>query len=106
MYAPNDLHILAKASGLSDEDVGDLWREARALALQTCGDNSHPKFERKTHQYMMRLIEDEATADIPTDLVPWVLFDLHLGAAFVDARRGIRVASNYLAHHLPGKHAA
>lgn len=109
MRAPTNLHILASASGLSDEAVVALWDEARAAALNEFGDDSHPEFRRKAESFMIRLIEDKATAEVPANLVPWVLFDIHMGMAIVEVRNSIKTASgqvrDYIAN-LRGKQAA
>lgn len=105
MYAPDDLHILGASAGLDDDEVARLWKKARQYALDELGSDSHPKYDHETHRLMLRLIEDAATEDIPSDLVPWVMFDFHLGALYVDARRGIKAAGHYIKEHLPGKHS-
>lgn len=106
MYAPNELHILAASAGLDDDEIAALWQAACQDALDELGSSSHPKYDHETHRRMMRLIEDAATEDIPSDLVPWVMFEIHLGALYVDARRGIKTVGGYIKEHLPGRHAA
>lgn len=93
MRAPTNLHILATASGLSDEAVVALWDQARATAISELGDDSHTEYKRKAEGFMIRLIEDKATADVPANLVPWVLFDLHMGMALVEVRNSVKSAS-------------
>jgi len=105
MYAPDELHILAGSAGLDDDEIATLWQQARKDALDELGSTSHPKYDHETNRRMMRLIEDAATEGIPSDLVPWVMFDIHVGALYVDARRGIKTAGHYIKEHLPGKHA-
>lgn len=105
MYAPNELHILALSAGLDDDEITALWQAARKDALDEFG-SSHPKYDHETHRRMMRLIEDAATGNIPPDLVPWVMFDIHVGALYVGARRSIKTVGGYIKEHLPGKRAA
>ncbi|MBF7728499.1 hypothetical protein [Pseudomonas sp. N040] len=109
MRAPTNLHILATSSGLTDEAVVALWDEARAAAISELGDDSHPEYKRTAEGFMIRLIEDKATADVPANLVPWVLFDIHMGMALVEVRNSIKSASgqvrSYIAN-LRGKQAA
>jgi hypothetical protein len=109
MRAPTNLHILASTSGLSDEAVVALWDEARAAAISELGDDSHPDYRRKAEGFMIRLIEDKATAEVPPNLVPWVLFDIHMGMAIVEVRNSIKNASvqvrDYIAN-LRGNQAA
>lgn len=106
MYAPDELHILAVSAGLDDEEVATLWQQARQEVLTALGSSSHPKYDHDTHQLMLRLIEDAATEDIPSNLVPWVMFELHISDLYVDARHGIKAIGNYIKEHLPGKRAA
>lgn len=109
MRAPTNLHILATSSGLSDETVVALWDEARAAAISELGDDSHPEYKRKAEGFMIRLIEEAATADVPANLVPWVLFDIHMGMAIVEARNSIKIASGHVRDYIAsvrGKHAA
>ncbi|MDO8698245.1 MAG: hypothetical protein WA173_12200 [Pseudomonas sp.] len=105
MYAPDELHILGASAGLDDDEVTTLWQKARQYALDELGSASHPKYDHETHRLMLRLIEDAATEGIPPDLVPWVMFDFHIGALYVDARRGIKTVGGYIKEHLPGKHS-
>ena len=93
MRAPTNLYILATSSGLSDEAVVELWDQARAAAISELGDDSHVEYKRKAEGFMVRLIEDKATADVPPNLVPWVLFDIHMGMAIVEVRNSIKSAS-------------
>lgn len=105
MRAPRNLQILAIASGLTDEQVVALWAQAREQA----GNRSHPRYDRQTHKIMVRVIEAKATEGVPFNLVPWVLFDLHLGLAIVRARLAIESLSEQLVHFVAewrGKHAA
>jgi hypothetical protein len=106
MYAPDELHILASSAGLDDDEVTLLWREARRDTLAALGSADHPKYDHDTQQRMIRLIEDSATEDIPSDLVPWVMFDIHVGAMVVGARRGVKAVARLVKEYLPGKHAA
>ena len=106
MYAPDELHILAASAGLDDDEIATLWQQARQDALDELGSASHPQYDHETNRLMMRLIEDAATEDIPSDLVPWVMFDIHVGALYVDARRSIKALGSYIKECLPGKRAA
>lgn len=106
MYAPGELHILAASAGLDDDEITALWQQACKAALDELGSSSHPKYAHETHRLMMRLIEDAAVEDIPSDLVPWLMFDIHLVDLYVDVRHGIKAAGHYIKEHLPGKHAA
>jgi hypothetical protein len=109
MRAPRNLQILAISSGLTESQVVELWRQAREQSLSTAGDRSQPRHDRQTRKVMVRLIEDKATADVPFNLVPWVLFDLHIGMAIVRARIAIQRIGEQalqLADHLRCKHAA
>ena len=105
MRAPRNLHILAIASGLTDEQVVALWTQAREQA----GNRSHPRYDRQTRKVMVRLIEAKATEDVPFNLVPWVLFDLHLGLLIVRAHialQGIGEQVRHFATELRSKHTA
>lgn len=93
MRAPTNLHILATTSGLSDEAVVALWDEARAAAVSELGSDDHAEFRRTAEGFMIRLIEEKATDGVPANLVPWVLFDIHMGMALVEVRNGIKNAS-------------
>lgn len=88
MRAPRNLQILAISSGLTDSQVVALWEQAREQA----GNRSHPRYDRQTRKVMIQLIEAKATEGVPFNLVPWVLFDLHLGLLIV---RG-HIATQYL----------
>jgi hypothetical protein len=58
---------------------------------------------------MVRLIEKQATADVPFNLVPWVMFDLNLGLAIVRARialQSLGERTRQLVSQLRSKHAA
>ena len=58
---------------------------------------------------MVRLIEDKATANVPANLVPWVLFDIHMGMAIVEVRNSIKNAGGHVREYfanLRGNHAA
>ena len=58
---------------------------------------------------MVRLIENRATADVPFNLVPWVLFDLHLGLSIVRARialQSVAEQARQLVGQLRNKQAA
>ncbi|MBX9913673.1 MAG: hypothetical protein K2Y25_07225 [Pseudomonadaceae bacterium] len=94
MRAPLNLQILAISSGLTESEVVALWQQARAQSLTSTG-SKHPRYDRQTRNIMARLIENKATADVPFNLVPWVMFDLHLGLALVRAR----IALQSLAAH-------
>ncbi|MDP3846827.1 MAG: hypothetical protein Q8R10_10460 [Pseudomonas sp.] len=106
MYAPDELHILAASAGLDDDEITALWQQARQDALDELGSSSHPQYDHETNRLMLRSIEDTATEDVPFNLVPWVMFDIHMGALYVGARRGIKTVGCYIKEHLPGKHAA
>ncbi|SDT87504.1 hypothetical protein SAMN05216296_0131 [Pseudomonas pohangensis] len=109
MRAPTNLHILATSAGLTDEAVVELWNEARAAAISELGDDSHPEYKRKAEGFMVRLIEDKATANVPANLVPWVLFDIHMGMAIVEVRNSIKNAGGHVREYfsnLRGNHAA
>jgi hypothetical protein len=86
MRAPLNLQILAISSGLTESEVVELWQQAREQSLLGMGNSQHPRYDRQTRNIMARLIENKATADVPFNLVPWVMFDLHLGLAIVRAR--------------------
>ena len=94
MRAPTNLHILASSSGLSDEAVVALWDKARAAAITELGSDSHADYKRPAEGFMIRLIEDKATEGVPANLVPWVMFDIHMGMAIVEARNSIKIASS------------
>jgi hypothetical protein len=96
MRAPTNLHILATSSGLTDEAVVELWDQARAAAINELGDDSHPEYRHTAEGFMVRLIEDKATADVPANLVPWVLFDIHMAMAMVKVRNGIINAGSHV----------
>lgn len=96
MRAPTNLHILATSAGLTDEAVVELWDKARAAALSELGDDAHPEYKRKAEGFMIRLIEDKATAEVPANLVPWVLFDLHMAMAIVEVRNSIKNAGGHV----------
>lgn len=106
MYAPKELHIMAVSAGLDDEEVATLWQQAREEVLAALGSSSHPKYDHDTHLYMLRLIEDAATEDIPPNLVPWLMWEIHMGDLYVDARHGIKAVGKYVKEHWPGRHAA
>jgi hypothetical protein len=106
MRAPTNLHILATASGLSDEAVIELWNQAREQAIGEIGSDSHPQYRELSEKYMVRLIEDQATAGVPPNLVPAVLFDIHVGMAIVAVRNGIRTAYQHVRESIAGKRAA
>jgi hypothetical protein len=106
MYAPDDLHILAASAGLDDEEVAILWEDARKYALEVLGSTDHPKYDHETNRRMLWLIEDAAAEGVPPDLVPWIMFDFHVGVLMVEAKHGIKTVSNYIKEHIPGKHAA
>jgi hypothetical protein len=96
MRAPTNLHILATSAGLTDEAVVALWNQARATAISELGDDSHPEYKHKAEGLMVRLIEDKATADVPANLVPWVLFDIHMGMAIVEVRNTLKNAGGHV----------
>jgi len=96
MRAPTNLHILATSAGLSDDAVVELWNQARAAAISELGEESHPEYKRKAEGFMVRLIEDKATADVPANLVPWVLFDIHMGMAIVEVRNSLKNAGGHV----------
>jgi hypothetical protein len=105
MRAPRNLHILAISSGLTDTQVVELWAQAREQA----GNRSHPRYDSQTHKVMMQLIEAKATEGVPFNLVPWVLFDLHVGLLIVRARLAIESIGEQVRHfatELRSKHAA
>lgn len=105
MRAPRNLHILAISSGLTDEQVVEIW----AQASEQAGNRNDPRFDRKAHKVMMQLIEAKATEDVPFNLVPWVLFDLHVGLLIVRTRLTIESVSAQIRHfatELRGKHTA
>jgi hypothetical protein len=106
MYAPDDLHILAASAGLDDDEIMILWEVARKDALEALGNISHPKYDHETNRRMLWLIEDAAADGVPPNLVPWVMFDFHVGVLVVDAKHGIKTVGNYIKEHMPGKHAA
>lgn len=109
MRAPTNLHILATSAGLTDEAVVALWDEARAAAISALGDDTHPEYKRKAEGFMIRLIEDKATAEVPANLVPWVLFDIHMGMAIVEVRNSLKNAGGHVREYftkLSGNRAA
>lgn len=106
MRAPTNLHILATSSGLSDDAVVALWNEAREQAIAELGSDSHADYRRLAEKAMVRLIEDQATANVPAQLIPWVLFDMHVGMLVVKARLGIENAGNSLREYFLAKHTA
>ncbi len=106
MRAPTNLHILATSSGLTDDAVVALWSEAREQTIAELGSDSHKDYRRLAEKAMVRLIEDQATANVPAQLVPWVMFDIHVGMAIVKARRGIESASHSVREYFAHKHAA
>ncbi len=109
MRAPTNLHILATSSGLSDEAVVALWNDAREAAIAKLGDDTHEDYKRTAESFMIRLIEDKATEGVPANLVPWVMFDIHLGMALVEARNTLKTASSNVREYwagLRGKNAA
>jgi hypothetical protein len=106
MRAPTNLHILATASGLSDEAVVELWNKAREQAISEVGDDRHPAYREVSEKHMVRLIEAEATDGVPPNLVPAVLFDIHVGMAIVAVRNGIKNAYQHVRESISGKHAA
>ena len=106
MRAPTNLHILATASGLTDDAVVALWSEAREQTIAELGSDSHADYRRLAEKAMSRLIEDQATANGPAQLVPWVMFDIHVGMAIVKARRGIECASHSVREYFTEKRAA
>lgn len=55
---------------------------------------------------MVRKIEDQATANVPAQLIPWVLFDLHVGLVIVKARLGLQNATASVREYLSEKRAA
>ena len=106
MRAPTNLHILATASGLTDDAVVALWDEAREHATKLLGSDSHKNFRRVAEKTMVRKIEDQATANVPAQLIPWVLFDLHVGLVIVKARLGLQNATASVREYLSEKRAA
>jgi hypothetical protein len=109
MRAPLNLQILAISSGLTEAQVVDLWHQAREQSLISAGSSSHPRYDRQTRRVMARLIENQATAGVPFNLVPWVMFDLHLGLAIVRARIALQSLGEHtlqLVSQLRNKHAA
>jgi hypothetical protein len=109
MRAPLNLQILAISSGLTEEEVVELWRQAREQSLISAGSNTHPRYDRQTRKIMAHLIEKQATDGVPFNLVPWVMFDLHLGLAIVRARialQSLGEQTRQLVSQLRSKHAA
>jgi hypothetical protein len=109
MRAPLNLQILAISSGLTESEVVELWQQAREQSRTNLDSGQHPRYDRQTRKAMIRLIENRATVDVPFNLVPWVLFDLHLGLAIVRARialQSLGEQSRQLASQLRSKHAA
>jgi hypothetical protein len=109
MHAPLNLQILAIASGLTENEVVELWSQAREQSLIGADQSQHPRYDYQTRMRMTRLIESKATVDVPFNLVPWVLFNLHLGLLIVRASISLQRAGE-LARHLVsqggGKHPA
>ena len=109
MSVKSNLHILATSAGLGDDEVAALWTAAQDHAISNTGSESHPKFRDQAEKRMVRLIEDKATENVPPQLIPWVLFDIHMGLAIVSVRNGIKNARvntlEYFAD-LRGKRAA
>lgn len=106
MRAPSNLHILATSAGLDDEEICQLWSEARQRAGNELGSVDHPRFQRRAQQIMIRLTEDKATDNVPPTLIPWVLFDIHMGMAIVTVRNGLKSANEHVKDYLRSKHAA
>ena len=92
MSVQNNLHILATSADLSDEEVAALWVEAQEQAIEATGSVCHPEFRELAEKHMVRLIEGKATANVPAQMIPWVLFDLHVGLLIVSAGNGIKNA--------------
>lgn len=105
MYAPNELHFLAKSSGLTDETVNELWQQARKAALELLGTAEHPKYDHETHSHMLWLIETRLSQETPANLLPWVDFDLHVADLLIEARHAAQTVGSYIKNHLPGSHS-
>ena len=106
MRAPTNLHILATSSGLADDAVVALWNAAREQVIAELGSDSHTNYRRLAEKAMVRLIEQQATANVPAQLIPWVLFDMHVGMLIVKARLGVENAGNSLRAYFMSKRAA
>ncbi len=94
MRAPTNLQILASSSGLTDDAVVALWSEACEQATAALGSDSHKDYRRVAEKAMVRKIEDQATANVPAQLIPWVLFDLHVGLLIVRTRLNLQSTSS------------
>ena len=100
MRRATDVHILATLSGLSDEDIAELWSQAREAALSDLGDETHPDFTHKVEVKITRMLEHKAVEGVPADQVPWVLFDIHMAMAVVKARSVMAAAKEQVSHML------
>lgn len=92
MSVQNNLHILATSADLSDDEVAALWIEAQEQAVNSTGSVCLPEFRELAEKNMVRLIEGKATANVPAQMIPWVLFDLHVGLLIVSTGNAIKNA--------------
>jgi len=109
MSVQNNLHILATSADLSDDEVAALWIEAQEQAVNSTGSVCLPEFRELAEKNMVRLIEGKATANVPAQMIPWVLFDLHVGLLIVSTGNAIKNAFANARDYFVGsrsKHAA
>ncbi|MBF7731463.1 hypothetical protein [Pseudomonas sp. N040] len=85
MNTQSTLHVLAVTSGLSDRRIAELWEQAERHALEQTGEQESHHYWQLAHQKLTELVEHEALVDLPRVDSPWVMFDTHLGLAYVEA---------------------
>ena len=100
MNKSHPLQVLAVTSGLSDERIAELWREAERFAGSQVADQESHEYAHLLHQQMNELIEQEALGNMPHIEAPWVMFDTHLAMACVALADNLQACVGHVRHYL------